>query len=111
MKVFQTDFPLHLFHQGENFNTYELMGAHRIDLNGVQGYVFRVWAPHATRVSVVGEFNNWNTTSHVMERMIDNETFELFIPKLKEFDLIDSVGLNELDGRTKKRFVMLDSVA
>ena len=75
----QTDFPLHLFHHGENFKTYELMGAHPATFNRKRGYVFRVWAPHAESVSIIGLFNNWDETTHVMQRMIDGETFELFI--------------------------------
>ncbi len=85
MSVSQTDFPLHLFHHGENFKTFELMGAHPARQGKKRGYIFRVWAPRAKCVSVVGEFNGWNPDSHVMRRMIDNETFELFIPALKEF--------------------------
>ncbi len=85
--MFQTDFPLHLFHHGENFNTYELMGAHFATVKGKKGYVFRVWAPHAVKVSIVGEFNDWKPESHVMQRMIDGETFELFIAGLKQFDI------------------------
>ncbi len=86
MSVLETDLPLHLFHHGENFKTYELMGAHPEVRARKSGFVFRVWAPRAESVSVVGEFNGWNETSHVMERMIDGETFELFIPGLKPFD-------------------------
>ena len=82
----QTDLPLHLFHHGENFKTYELMGAHPAINNRKRGFTFRVWAPRAKQVSVIGEFNNWDNTSHIMERMIDGETFELFIPNLKNFD-------------------------
>ena len=86
MTFFETDVPLHLFHHGENFKTYELMGAHPVTVNHKRGYVFRVWAPRAKQVSVIGEFNQWNEASHVMQRMIDGETFELFIPGLKQFD-------------------------
>ena len=86
MTFFETDVPLHLFHHGENFKTYELMGAHPVTVNHKRGYVFRVWAPRAEQVSVIGEFNQWNEASHVMQRMIDGETFELFIPGLKQFD-------------------------
>ncbi len=86
MGLFQTDLPLHLFHHGENFKTYELMGAHPVTVENKEGFVFRVWAPRAESVSVVGEFNEWNENSHVMERMIDGETFELFVPDLKQFD-------------------------
>ena len=99
MNVFQTDFPLHLFHQGENFNTYDLMGAHAATINGVRGFVFRVWAPHANEVFVVGEFNDWNTQSHPMERMIDGETFELFIGGIKEFCAY-KYCIKTADGRT-----------
>ncbi len=99
MAVSQTDFPLHLFHHGENFKTYELMGAHPAKQGRKQGYIFRVWAPRAESVSVVGEFNNWNETANVMQRMIDGETFELFIPALKEFDSY-KYCIKTADGRT-----------
>ena len=95
----QTDFPLYLFHHGENFNTYELMGAHPTKQGKKQGYVFRVWAPHAQSVSVVGEFNDWDAEANVMKRMIDGETFELFIPSLKQFDAY-KYCIKTSDGRT-----------
>ena len=85
MKVYDTDLPLHLFHHGENFKTYQLMGAHPICKGNKRGYVFRVWAPRAARVSVVGEFNGWDTNAHVMKKMIDGETFELFIAGLQQY--------------------------
>ena len=81
------DFPLHLYHQGNNDRIYEMLGAHKEVRDGTEGYVFRVWAPHAKSVSVVGDFNGWNTRSHFMERMIDGETFELFIPGLGNYDI------------------------
>ncbi len=86
MSIVETDFPLHLFHHGENFKSYELFGAHPVTLNRKRGFIFRVWAPRAKQVSVVGEFNNWDDSAHIMNRMIDGETFELFIPSLKQFD-------------------------
>ena len=85
MQFTQTDFPLYLFHHGENFKTYELMGAHPVVFNKKRGYVFRVWAPRAHSVSIVGEFNGWDTQANVMNRMIDGETFELFIAGMKEY--------------------------
>ncbi len=81
-----TDIPLHLFHHGENFRSYQLLGAHTTVQNRKKGVVFRVWAPRAKSVAVVGTFNNWNTTLNLMHKMIDGETFELFIPGVKEFD-------------------------
>ena len=82
MCAMNTDFPLHLFHHGENYKSYEFMGAHPAVLNRKRGYLFRVWAPRAKQVSVVGDFNNWKKTAHIMQRMIDKETFELFIPDI-----------------------------
>lgn len=99
MTVSQTDFPLHLFHHGENFKAYELMGAHPAKQGRKHGYVFRVWAPRAESVSVVGAFNEWDTQANVMQRMIDGETFELFIPSLKEFDAY-KYCIKTADGRT-----------
>ena len=82
----ETDMPLHLFHHGENFKAHQLFGAHKTTVNKKSGYVFRVWAPRAKSVSIVGEFNNWNPTANYMNRMIDGESFELFIPGLKQYD-------------------------
>ena len=81
-----TNFPLHLFHHGTNFKTYETMGAHPAVKNRKRGYVFRVWAPHAKSVSVVGDFNKWDKQATPMEKLVDGETFELFIPGLRQFD-------------------------
>ena len=99
MNLFQTDLPLHLFHHGENFKTYELMGAHPAIVKRKRGFVFRVWAPRAERVSVVGEFNGWNPDSHIMERMIDGETFEVFIAGLKQYESY-KYCIQTKDGRT-----------
>ena len=99
MAVTKTEFPLHLFHHGENFKTYELMGARPAICGKKRGFVFRVWAPRATQVSVIGEFNDWNENSHIMKRMIDGETFELFIPDLKTYDVY-KYCIKTRDGRT-----------
>ncbi len=83
----ETDFPLYLFHHGKNDRIYETFGAHKTTMEGAEGYVFRVWAPHAKSVSVVGDFNGWNPSADVMERMADGETFELFIAGVKQYDV------------------------
>ena len=94
----ETDFPLYLFHHGENFKAYEFLGSHPQTVDGKKGYVFRVWAPHALSVSVVGEFNNWDDEKHPMEKMIDGETYELFIPGLKQYDVYKYL-IKTKDGR------------
>ena len=90
---------MHLFHHGENFKAYEFMGAHPIIRDKKRGYVFRVWAPRAKEVFVVGDFDGWNPTSNRMQRLIDGETFELFIPGLKQFDSY-KYRLETHDGRS-----------
>lgn len=81
------ELPLYFYHQGVNYKLYDFYGAHPYKEGRKSGYVFRVWAPHAERVSVVGEFNGWNTEAHPMNRLVDGESFELFIPGIKQFDL------------------------
>ena len=80
------DLPIYLFHQGTNYRAYEFLGSHFGEKNGKQGVYFRVWAPNATAVSVVGSFNYWNTTKNPMERISENGIYETFIPKLKKYD-------------------------
>ena len=99
MSYYDTDTPLYLFHHGENYRAYELFGAHPVTKNRKRGFIFRVWAPHAEKVSIVGAFNSWDANANVMERMVDGETFELFIPNLKEFDSY-KYCIQTKDGRT-----------
>lgn len=73
-------FELELFHRGENYKSYEYMGAHRVILGGESGVVFRVWAPNAIKVSVVGVFNNWDKAKHPMQK-ISQGVWECFIPQ------------------------------
>ncbi len=83
----ETDFPLYLFHHGKNDRIYELFGARPAVREGKKGYIFRVWAPHARQVSVVGNFNEWDAEANVMQRMVDGESFELFVPGIREYDV------------------------
>lgn len=78
--------PLGLFHSGTNFNAYNYMGAHFSIVNGKKGVIFRVWAPNADSVSVVGDFNGWNIAVNSMKRISDGGVFESFIEGLKQFD-------------------------
>ncbi len=85
-KISSDDLPLYLFHQGTNYTAYDFMGAHFACVNGKNGVVFRVWAPRASGVSVVGDFNGWNADASPMNRISDGGTYELFIEDLKEYD-------------------------
>ena len=57
---------LELFAAGDAVRAYDLFGAHFVNWNGRDGVVFRVWAPNALSVSVVGDFNDWNSDSNYM---------------------------------------------
>jgi 1,4-alpha-glucan branching enzyme len=73
---------LFLFNQGTHHRIYEKLGSHPITHQGIAGTSFAVWAPSAKRVSVVGDFNNWDGRYHPMRSMGSSGIFELFIPDL-----------------------------
>ncbi len=86
------DFDLYLFHQGTNYRSYEMLGAHFVEQDGKKGVRFALWAPHAKSVSVVGDFNNWDTRCNYMERVENeegtwSEIWVLFIEGLSEGDI------------------------
>lgn len=70
------------FTKGIHYNIYDKLGAHLVKLDQVTGVYFAVWAPNAIRVSVVGNFNNWDGRRHTMRRLKNSGIFELFIPGL-----------------------------
>ena len=77
------DYDIYLFHQGTNFHAYEMLGAHFIEQEGKQGVRFAVWAPNAKSISVVGDFNGWDTRVNTMIRQNDGEIWVTFIEGLK----------------------------
>lgn len=76
-----------LFAAGINYTIYEKLGAHPMTIDGTEGVLFAVWAPNAMRVSVVGDFNNWDGRKHPMRRLGDSGIFELFIPAVKNGEI------------------------
>ena len=78
---------LNSFRAGNNCNMYKFLGAHVKEIDGVKGVQFAVWAPNAMRVSVVGDFNNWDGRIHQMEMLDEYGIFELFIPGITEGSL------------------------
>jgi 1,4-alpha-glucan branching enzyme len=80
-----TDYPVYLFHKGENYETYKLLCPHPAEIGGKAGYIFRVWAPQALSVSIVGDFNNWNRKSHKMKK-ISVGIWEGFVDGAKVYD-------------------------
>ncbi len=82
-----SELDMYLFGQGTHYEIYKKLGAHIEEQNGETGVYFAVWAPHAKGVSVIGSFNGWNESVHVMNRLEPMGIYELFIPGVKENDL------------------------
>ena len=83
----QDDLPVYLYKQGNNFESQRFFGSHLTERAGEKGVVFRLWAPHAAAVSVVGDFNSWKPGSHPMQKVDNDSVWELFIPGMKEYDV------------------------
>ncbi|MCW8830578.1 MAG: 1,4-alpha-glucan branching protein GlgB, partial [Gammaproteobacteria bacterium] len=77
------DYDLHLFSAGKHLHIYRILGAHPKTIDGIDGILFAVWAPNATRVSVVGDFNAWDGRRHPMRSRGGSGVWELFIPGLE----------------------------
>ncbi len=79
-----TSFDTHLLAEGTHLQMYERLGAHITAVDGVSGVRFAVWAPNAQRVSLVGNFNNWDGRCHPMYMHAGIGIWELFVPGLGE---------------------------
>ena len=79
-----SEYDRHLFNEGNHHEIYEKMGAHIKKADGVIGTHFTVWAPEAERVSVVGDFNNWDGRVHQMRVLGSSGVWEIFIPGVEE---------------------------
>lgn len=83
----QKEVAKYLFHQGKIFRAFDYFGSHFREKGGSSGFLFRVWAPNAALVSVVGDFNSWNHESHRMEKVSHEGIWELYVESLSEFSL------------------------
>ena len=73
---------LHLLAEGRHRDLGHCLGAHLVTIDGVAGVRFAVWAPNASRVSVVGSFNSWDGRRHPMRRRVEAGVWEIFVPRL-----------------------------
>ncbi len=77
-----TEFDVNLFKSGKHFKLYEKFGSHPLNVEGVAGTYFAVWAPSAKSVSVIGDFNFWNDSQHKLNvRWDESGIWEGFIPE------------------------------
>ncbi|WP_205749202.1 1,4-alpha-glucan branching protein GlgB [Desulfopila sp. IMCC35008] len=77
----------YLFNLGTNYRLYDHLGSHPVMLSGISGTIFRVWAPTAQSVSVLGNFNSWDGRVHPMRSLGGSGIWELFIPAVGEGEL------------------------
>ena len=88
---------LHLLGEGSDKKIYEKLGAQARTIEGVDGIRFAVWAPNASRVSVIGDFNCWDGRVHVMRLHPGNGIWEIFLPGIAggakyKYEMLDSNG-------------------
>ncbi len=83
-----TEFDIHLFRAGKHFKLYEKLGSHLVEVGGVAGTYFAVWAPNALSVSATGSFNGWNANAHPLQARWDGSgIWEGFVPHAAKGDL------------------------
>ena len=83
--------------EGNHLRLYDRLGAHPMRHEGHEGVHFGVWAPNASRVSVVGDFNQWDGRRHVMRKRLDTGVWEIFVPGAHEgqcykYEILDASG-------------------
>lgn len=84
MNINPSDYQIYLFHEGTNFGAYKMLGSMYIpeDNEHSDGFSFRVWAPNAKSVSLVGDFNNWHIGEHSLDRIDESGIWTIFVPGL-----------------------------
>jgi 1,4-alpha-glucan branching enzyme len=97
------DLDMHLYCEGTHYEIYRKLGAHLMEVNGHAGVLFSVWAPNAQRVSVVGDFNDWDGRLHPMRKRVESGIWEIFVPGVGEqahykFELRNCFGQIVLKG-------------
>ena len=96
-----TDFDIQLFKSGNHYRLYEKLGSHLIQSEGTDGVLFAVWAPNASKVSVIGGFNGWNGESHPLSPRWDGSgIWEVFVPNIGKGELYKYQIVNQHTGQT-----------
>ena len=91
---------VYLMAEGSHRRIFERLGAHPTTIEGVDGVAFAVWAPNAERVSVVGDFNQWDGRRHPMRKRIEVGSWEIFIPGVGSGDALQvRAAADEAAGR------------
>lgn len=92
-------FQTYLFNSGDNFKSYEMLGSHKVKIDGVDGWRFAVWAPKAVSVRVVGDFNDWNGYDKMLERIETSGVWYGFFTDIEE-GMLYKYAIETEDGET-----------
>jgi 1,4-alpha-glucan branching enzyme len=92
-------FQTYLFNSGDNFKSYEMLGSHKVKIDGVDGWRFAVWAPKAVSVRVVGDFNDWNGYDKMLERIETSGVWYGFFTDIEE-GMLYKYAIEAEDGET-----------
>ncbi len=99
-----TDYDIYLFKEGRHYHLWEKLGSHLMEHNGKSGTYFAVWAPNANKVSVFGEFNNWDKTTHQLFcRSDESGIWEGFIPGIEQGAVYKYFITSQYHGYTTER--------
>ena len=76
-----TDFDIDLFRSGKHYRLYQKLGSHLLEVDGEKGVYFAVWAPNATKVGLIGSFNDWQSKKYqLLPRWDQSGIWEGFVP-------------------------------
>ena len=92
-------FQTYLFNSGDNFKSYEMLGSHKVKIDGVDGWRFAVWAPKAVSVRVVGDFNDWNCIDKMIVRIETSGVWYGFFTDIEE-GMLYKYAIEAEDGET-----------
>ncbi|MGE3705823.1 MAG: alpha-amylase family glycosyl hydrolase, partial [Vicinamibacterales bacterium] len=92
------DIDLHLFNEGRHLKLYEKLGAHPVEVDGQPGVVFRVWAPNARSVAVVGGWNRWDASTTPMVSLGGSGVWERFVPGVQRGEIYKFHIVSNHDG-------------
>jgi 1,4-alpha-glucan branching enzyme len=100
-----SELDIYLFKQGKHYKLYEKFGAHLVENKGVSGTYFAVWAPNASHVSVIGDFNEWNPEAGRMNVRLDGSgIWEVFVPAVGHGDYYKYIIRNAHSGEVLEKF-------
>ncbi len=93
-----SSYDAYLFSEGNHYRSYDFLGAHLTNVDGIDGAVFRVWAPNAASVYLIGDFNGWDGKTNPMTKEEDSSIWSVFVPGMKQWDMY-KYAIHTMDGR------------